>query len=246
MCRLYTHITNNARWVAFLFQSNSFNTASQADPAMRVPCSTATHSSSHRDKPRHHPHRPAACVLGVRSPRQLSTCLKKRATVLLINTFELHIHNLGIKMWLWHFLLFARINPFVPWGVGETAFKSCFLWSGQARQVWPSVPPLPQARQGPHSPGSARRRHAPAGTGRPSLHSIVFLNAFMNNSERKYYSLAGGQGPAWCRSAGLGAAKANTLPALPQFSPVFQINRCSPAPVSRPGDRGPFVSNMAS
>lgn len=27
-------------------------------------------------------------------------------------------------------------------------------------------------------------------------------------------------------AAGLGAAKANTLPALPQFSPVFQINRC--------------------
>lgn len=65
-----------------------------------------------------------------------------------------------------------------------------------------------------------------AGTGRPSLHSIVFLNAFMNNSERNYYSLAGSQGPAQCCSVGLRAAKVNTLPAPPRVSPVFQINHC--------------------
>lgn len=79
----------------------------------------------------------------------------------------------------------------------------------------------------------ARGTHA-AGTARPSLYSIVFLNAFMNNSERKYYSLAGGQRPARCCSAGLRAAKANTLPAPSRFSPVFQINRCLSQRALRP------------
>lgn len=72
----------------------------------------------------------------------------------------------------------------------------------------------------------------------------------MNNSERKYYSLAGGQGPARCCSVGLGAAKANTLPASPRFSPVFQINRCLSQRALRPllpdrGGHSPFVSNVA-
>lgn len=80
---------------------------------------------------------------------------------------------------------------------------------------------------GPLGPGHTLvgGSHA-TGTGRHSLHSIVFLNAFMNNSKRKYYSLDGSQRPAQCSGVGLGAAKANTLPAPLLFLPVFQINRC--------------------
>lgn len=141
----------------------------------------------------------------------------------------------------------------MPRGVGETASRR------QLPQRGPGWPPAergprphrcPQARQGPPGLGCARRRQAPTGTGRPSLHSIVFLNAFMNNSERKYYSLAGSQGPARCCSVGLGAAKANTLPASPRFSPVFQINRCLTQRALRPplpgwGAGGPSVSKVA-
>lgn len=116
-------------------------------------------------------------------------------------------------------------------------------------QAWPRAPRPP----GPGRLSTAwvctRWRLARRRNGKPSLHLIVFLNAFMNNSKRKYYSLAGSQGPAQCHGAGLGAAKANTLPALPLFSPVFQINRClsegSLAPASRLGGHSPFVSNVA-
>jgi len=137
--------------------------------------------------------------------------------------------------------------------VGETAFQ---------RRLPQRRPGRPRAERGPRPHHCPRARQGPmawallaagthaAGTGRPSLHSIVFLNAFMNNSERKYYSLAGGQGPARCCSVGLGAAKANTLPAPLRFSPVFQINRCLPQRVLRPrlpdlGGHGPFASNVA-
>lgn len=115
-------------------------------------------------------------------------------------------------------------------------------------QAWPQAPRPPGPGRLSTAWVCACWRLARRRNGKPSLHLIVFLNAFMNNSKRKYYSLAGSQGPAQCRSAGLGAAKANTLPAPPLFSPVFQINRClsegSPAPASRRGGHSPFVSNV--
>lgn len=109
-------------------------------------------------------------------------------------------------------------------GGGDTQHTN----GGSLRVVpgWPQALPLPLDQTGSPQgiPGPAR---CPNGMGRASLPSIVFLNAFMNNSKRKYYSLAGSQGPAWCCGAGPGAAKANMLPVPPlPLSPVFPIDCC--------------------
>lgn len=68
-----------------------------------------------------------------------------------------------------------------------------------------------------------------SGTGRALLCSTVFLNAFMNNSKRKYYSLAKGHQPVWycaAKHAEPNEAKANIALVLQVFLSVFQINSC--------------------
>lgn len=69
-----------------------------------------------------------------------------------------------------------------------------------------------------------------AGTGRPLLCSIVFLNAFLNNSKRKHYFLASSH-PGHLllpvlRMQKLGSAKTCRGTRLQLFLSVFQINRC--------------------